>query len=158
MAVTVELQQETCKESRKITQTADCFCCRLTLQVTRVKLLKMVLKTIFVLFLVTLLVLVLVNFCNGNASQKHELKMVSTVEWNAKPPKESLTRLDHPLKSVIIAHTLLHECFTRETCDEVMQNLQNIHMFNARYNFSQIAFNFVIMNDGSVYEGNLIKI
>ncbi|KAM7349105.1 peptidoglycan recognition protein SA isoform 2-T2 [Cochliomyia hominivorax] len=56
-----------------------------------------------------------------------------------------------PIKYVIIHHTVTRECTTFLKCSEILQNMQNYHMNDLEYN--DIGYNFLIGNDGLVYEG-----
>ncbi|XP_037822247.1 peptidoglycan-recognition protein SA [Lucilia sericata] len=56
-----------------------------------------------------------------------------------------------PIKYVIIHHTVTPECRTFLKCSDILQNMQYYHINDLEYN--DIGYNFLIGNDGVVYEG-----
>uniref|UniRef100_A0A1I8NKF6 Peptidoglycan-recognition protein n=1 Tax=Musca domestica TaxID=7370 RepID=A0A1I8NKF6_MUSDO len=56
-----------------------------------------------------------------------------------------------PIKYVIIHHTVTPECDTFLKCAELLQNMQ--HYGITTLGLDDIAYNFLIGNDGLVYEG-----
>ncbi|XP_061393454.1 peptidoglycan-recognition protein SD-like [Musca vetustissima] len=82
---------------------------------------------------------------------KGELQIISRAEWKAKPAVEQMTPLELPAQRVIIAHTAGNECKSKAACSAEMRNIQNFHMTKAF--FDDIAYNYLIGNDGNVYEG-----
>ncbi|XP_070498298.1 peptidoglycan-recognition protein SD-like [Chironomus tepperi] len=83
-----------------------------------------------------------------------ELNIISRAEWGALPPTEEMTNLTLPLKKVIINHSVMRNCYTKESCSENLKEMQNVHL---KWNFGDIGFNYVIGNDGNVYEGHNSK-
>ncbi|KAG5675911.1 hypothetical protein PVAND_005770 [Polypedilum vanderplanki] len=79
--------------------------------------------------------------------------IITRDKWQAKTPKEALTKLELPVKRIIIAHTVTDECFTEEDCAQIVRDIQNMHLYNYQFNFSDIAYNFIIGGDGSIFEG-----
>ncbi|XP_055843403.1 peptidoglycan-recognition protein SA-like [Episyrphus balteatus] len=55
-----------------------------------------------------------------------------------------------PVQYVIVHHTVSQECDSFAECATILQNIQNYH-FSLGY--SDIGYNFLIGNDGLVYEG-----
>ncbi|XP_055913265.1 peptidoglycan-recognition protein SA-like [Eupeodes corollae] len=56
-----------------------------------------------------------------------------------------------PIQNVIIHHTVSKECESFGECATILKNIQNYHIFQRK--FGDIAYNFLIGNDGLVYEG-----
>ncbi|CAG9805323.1 unnamed protein product [Chironomus riparius] len=79
-----------------------------------------------------------------------ELTIISRDEWGAKPSTENMGNLTLPLKMVIINHSVMRNCYTKNSCAENLREMQDVHL---GWNFGDIGFNFVIGNDGNVFEG-----
>ncbi|CAB3226069.1 unnamed protein product [Arctia plantaginis] len=56
----------------------------------------------------------------------------------------------NPLRLVIIAHTVSQECFNFKDCAAELRTIQSYFLKNYQYD---IPYNFLIGNDGRVYEG-----
>ncbi|XP_055389710.1 peptidoglycan-recognition protein SA-like [Condylostylus longicornis] len=56
-----------------------------------------------------------------------------------------------PVKFVIIHHTVTSTCTSYSQCAEIVQNIQDYHM--KKLGWSDIGYNFLIGNDGNIYEG-----
>ncbi|KAG4080681.1 hypothetical protein HA402_013211 [Bradysia odoriphaga] len=56
-----------------------------------------------------------------------------------------------PVPNVIIHHTVSQTCDTKSSCATIISNIQNHHM--NELDFDDIGYNFLIGNDGLVYEG-----
>ncbi|KAG2469504.1 PGSC2 protein, partial [Polypterus senegalus] len=71
-------------------------------------------------------------------------------EWGALPPK-----LREPMKvpsnMVIIHHTAMDSCLESSSCIEQLRQIQRLHMDTNGWN--DIGYNFLIGQDGTVYEG-----
>ncbi|XP_065361371.1 peptidoglycan-recognition protein SD-like [Calliphora vicina] len=80
-----------------------------------------------------------------------DVNIVTRTEWNAKEPTNALTPLELPVSRVIIAHTAGNDCSTKDLCSQQVRNIQNYHM--TKFHIDDIAYNFLIGNDGNVYEG-----
>ncbi|XP_022096200.1 peptidoglycan recognition protein-like [Acanthaster planci] len=78
------------------------------------------------------------------------LSVVSRDEWNARSPWDSPV-MKGPKHVVVVRHTATSPCNTSQSCEELMQNIQNYHMDSKGWN--DIGYNFVIGGDGRVYEG-----
>ncbi|CAM5174630.1 unnamed protein product [Eretmochelys imbricata] len=79
------------------------------------------------------------------------LHIVTPGKWGGRPANCS-----SPLKSVqpgyvIVLHTAGGSCKTRAECNQRMTNIQHYHMNNKGW--CNIAYNFLIGEDGKVYEG-----
>ncbi|CAB3226073.1 unnamed protein product [Arctia plantaginis] len=72
--------------------------------------------------------------------------------WLATKNEADTKRTDayNPLKLVIVAHTVSSECSVFINCAAEMRNIQRYSLKDLKYD---IAYNFVIGNDGRVYEG-----
>ncbi|KAF6203868.1 hypothetical protein GE061_002203 [Apolygus lucorum] len=57
----------------------------------------------------------------------------------------------HPSPTVVVAHTVTSQCFTREDCCQVIRNIQSHHM--GKMGWSDIGYHFLVGGDGRVYEG-----
>lgn len=77
---------------------------------------------------------------------------ISTKDWLVKPPfnrTEKNTEYN-PLRLVIIGHTVGPECTRFDNCAAEMRNLQTYYIQTYKYD---LPYNFLIGNDGRVYEG-----
>uniref|UniRef100_A0A8C8SM59 Ig-like domain-containing protein n=1 Tax=Pelusios castaneus TaxID=367368 RepID=A0A8C8SM59_9SAUR len=76
--------------------------------------------------------------------------IVSRSQWGARPPR-SRVQLRTPVPFVIIHHTAGNRCTSLASCRQQVKGIQNYHMDNQRW--SDIGYNFLIGEDGRVYEG-----
>ncbi|KAM9113728.1 peptidoglycan-recognition protein SC2-like [Pangshura tecta] len=76
--------------------------------------------------------------------------IVSRRQWGARPPR-SRVRLRTPVPYVIIHHTAGKRCTSQASCSREVKGIQNYHMDTQRW--SDIGYNFLIGEDGRVYEG-----
>ncbi|KAM9113727.1 peptidoglycan-recognition protein SC2-like [Pangshura tecta] len=76
--------------------------------------------------------------------------IVSRSQWGAWSPK-SRASLKTPVPYVIIHHTAGNRCTSLLSCTEQVKGIQNYHV-NKR-GWSDIGYNFLIGEDGRVYEG-----
>ncbi|XP_074874014.1 peptidoglycan-recognition protein SC2-like [Carettochelys insculpta] len=76
--------------------------------------------------------------------------IVSRAQWGARPPRRQV-RLTTPVPNVIIHHTAGNRCSSQASCSLQVKGIQNFHMDKRRYD--DIAYNFLIGEDGRVYEG-----
>ncbi|KAG5676721.1 hypothetical protein PVAND_006533 [Polypedilum vanderplanki] len=74
--------------------------------------------------------------------------LISREEWNANPPNSGISRLSFPAKVIIIAQTLGKNCFDKNECIELVKEIQ---VQNS--DLDDIPYNFLIGNDGKIYEG-----
>ncbi|TFJ97767.1 outer dense fiber protein 3B [Platysternon megacephalum] len=79
------------------------------------------------------------------------LRIVTPGKWGGRPANCS-----SPLKAVqtgyvIVLHTAGSSCKTGAECNQQMTNIQHYHMNNKGW--CNIAYNFLIGEDGKVYEG-----
>uniref|UniRef100_A0A8C3F3N5 Peptidoglycan recognition protein 1 n=1 Tax=Chrysemys picta bellii TaxID=8478 RepID=A0A8C3F3N5_CHRPI len=77
-------------------------------------------------------------------------RIISRSQWRARTPR-SRDRLRTPVPYVIIHHTAGNRCYTQASCSEQVRGIQNYHI-NKR-GWSDIGYNFLIGEDGRVYEG-----
>ncbi|XP_030381094.1 peptidoglycan-recognition protein SA [Scaptodrosophila lebanonensis] len=71
-------------------------------------------------------------------------------QWGGKPA----TGLDYqvrPIRYVVVHHTVTSDCSGFVECAEILQNMQSYHQ--NQLNYHDICYNFLIGNDGVVYEG-----
>jgi hypothetical protein len=140
----------------------DCCC----FEISR-KTLKRVLTSLAIILIVVLLfALVLLAFFLSNAhdnkkeNAQPEMKLKSPPnlgvyryytreDWNA-TMVEPYDQLVHPIKRVIINHTVMRGCYTERECILILQQIQKLHI---GFDFGDIGYNFVVMNDGSIFEG-----
>ncbi|KAM8719779.1 hypothetical protein ACLKA7_005926 [Drosophila subpalustris] len=71
-------------------------------------------------------------------------------QWGGKPAS-ALDYQVRPIPFVVIHHTVTGECSAFVQCSEILQNIQNYHQ--TQLDFNDIGYNFLIGNDGVVYEG-----
>ncbi|XP_039366792.1 peptidoglycan-recognition protein SC2-like [Mauremys reevesii] len=76
--------------------------------------------------------------------------IVSRSQWGAWSPK-SRTSLKTPVPYVIIHHTAGNRCYSQASCIQQVKSIQNYHMGSRGW--SDIGYNFLIGEDGRVYEG-----
>lgn len=76
--------------------------------------------------------------------------LVSRSEWLAAAPKETVT-MRTPVQLVFIHHTALSHCFHFQNCSKEVKQIQDLHMI--KKGWSDIGYNFIIGEDGRVYEG-----
>ncbi|XP_055713474.1 peptidoglycan recognition protein-like [Phlebotomus papatasi] len=94
---------------------------------------------------------------HGNPHVNPEIENVASCpeilgkrNWGGRDPfKVFYTIL--PVEYVIIHHTFTTGCYMGSQCVPIVKELQNFHMDELEYN--DIAFNFLIGCDGSIYEG-----
>uniref|UniRef100_A0A674J9X9 Peptidoglycan-recognition protein n=1 Tax=Terrapene triunguis TaxID=2587831 RepID=A0A674J9X9_9SAUR len=94
---------------------------------------------------------------NGGAQLTHPLawclgcpRIISRSQWGARAPK-SRVPLKTPVPFVIIHHTEGNPCTSQASCSRQVKGIQNYHMNTQRW--SDIGYNFLIGEDGNVYEG-----
>jgi N-acetylmuramoyl-L-alanine amidase len=78
--------------------------------------------------------------------------IISRKEWAARPPKANPGKLPPEVPYAVIHHGGKNEnCTTPSGCAAIVRSYQNYHMdFNG---WDDIGYNFVVGEDGSVYEG-----
>lgn len=83
--------------------------------------------------------------CNKN--------LVRRFEWNAAPSRERVRPIARRLEHVIVHHTEDGEraCWSFEECRRYLQHTQ--HRFQHRKHFPDIPWNFLIGENGEVFEG-----
>ncbi|XP_057334499.1 peptidoglycan-recognition protein 2-like [Microplitis mediator] len=84
---------------------------------------------------------------------ERKLVFVNRIEWRASPTAQAPEKLDViPVPYVMIYHTGTETCFDRETCDQIVRDLQAKYSMGYPLN-RDIGYNFVISGDGNVYVG-----
>lgn len=76
--------------------------------------------------------------------------LVTRKEWGARPPKK-IVHMNTPVTVLFIHHTDMKSCDTLEECIRQMRIIQDFHMDERGWN--DIAYNYLIGEDGRVYEG-----
>nr|AMR36560.1 peptidoglycan-recognition protein [Bombyx mori] len=95
---------------------------------------------------------IMANFSSedGDRTAPHEWD-ISRVLWQARWANNTQrTTAFDPIRLVIIQHTVTPDCFTFVACVAALRNLQSYFLINLHYD---IPYNFMIGNDGRVYEG-----
>ncbi|ELW47342.1 Peptidoglycan recognition protein 4 [Tupaia chinensis] len=77
------------------------------------------------------------------------LNIVLRSSWGAR--ETYCPQMNLPAKYVIIIHTAGKTCNTSEECHLLVQDIQSFHM--DRFNSCDIGYNFLVGQDGVVYEG-----
>ncbi|XP_068934205.1 peptidoglycan recognition protein 3-like [Petaurus breviceps papuanus] len=77
-------------------------------------------------------------------------QMIPRSEWGA-GASSCNTQLRTPVPYLIIHHILGHECHEKGTCQQVVKGLQELHI--KTNGWCDVAYNFLIGDDGNVYEG-----
>ncbi|CAD7090194.1 unnamed protein product [Hermetia illucens] len=85
--------------------------------------------------------------CNANSNCP---KIKTRSKWGGKTAI-SIEYQNIPVQYVIIHHTVTSKCGTFATCSQQVANIQHYHMHDLGW--SDIGLNFLIGNDGNVYEG-----
>nr|XP_060614512.1 peptidoglycan recognition protein 3-like [Anolis sagrei ordinatus] len=78
-------------------------------------------------------------------------QLITPSKWGAKPANCSAPLHDVLPEYVVISHTAGTTCTTREECSRETRNAQDYHQRIKRW--CDIAYNFLIGEDGYVYEG-----
>ncbi|KAL5291595.1 PGLYRP3.2 family protein [Megaselia abdita] len=78
------------------------------------------------------------------------LQIISRDEWLAQPARNKTT-LQLPVPLVILGNTATEECSKKAMCLLRVNTIQSLHMDIRRWD--DIGYNFLIGNDGYVYEG-----
>lgn len=78
--------------------------------------------------------------------------IVSRLEWQARPPVDRVPLEVTPTPYVVIHHGgIAKRCYDQKSCSEIVRSYQNYHMDDREW--FDIGYNFVIGEDGNVYEG-----
>ncbi|XP_043852595.1 peptidoglycan recognition protein 1 [Dromiciops gliroides] len=77
--------------------------------------------------------------------------IVQRSEWMGLPSKCPKKSLNLPVEYVVISHTAGSPCFSPAECEQQMRNIQAYHMNTLGW--CDIAYNFLIGEDGLIYEG-----
>ncbi|XP_066296595.1 peptidoglycan-recognition protein SC2-like [Branchiostoma lanceolatum] len=77
-------------------------------------------------------------------------RIVTKSEWGSRATNWNVM-LNLPVPKVVIHHSAGATCSTQSTCSAQVRNIQSYHMDGRGY--SDIGYNFLVGNDGNVYEG-----
>ncbi|PSN46119.1 hypothetical protein C0J52_12080 [Blattella germanica] len=90
----------------------------------------------------------------GNASNETEAcpKILSKEEWGGRAPLLAPEETGAPLPYIVVHHggTKIY-CNTQDECSRIVRSYQDYHMDT--HNWNDIGYNFIIGEDGNVYEG-----
>ncbi|XP_070499680.1 uncharacterized protein [Chironomus tepperi] len=79
--------------------------------------------------------------------------LVTRKQWGAQPPRSSnISKLDLPIKRIIIGHTGGEFCTNQNDCINMVKSIQTQDS-----SLDDIAYNFLIGGDGRIYEGRGFK-
>ncbi|XP_060557418.1 peptidoglycan recognition protein 3-like [Ruditapes philippinarum] len=76
--------------------------------------------------------------------------IITRSQWGARAAKSTTPMTSAPMY-VVIHHGAGTRCFTPEKCQEIVRDYQNLHMDTRKW--SDIGYNFIVGEDGNVYEG-----
>nr|QYW22329.1 short-type peptidoglycan recognition protein [Pelodiscus sinensis] len=76
--------------------------------------------------------------------------IISRAQWGARPPNNKVS-LVPPVPHVIIHHTDGNPCASQAACSQEVRRIQDDHM--DKKGWADIGYNFLIGEDGGVYEG-----
>lgn len=82
---------------------------------------------------------------------EHVLHIVERRKWLAQKPMDPYQKLSNPAELVIISHSATEMASTMPDNVFLIRHIQCYHIESCRWN--DIAYNFLIGNDGNVYEG-----
>ncbi|XP_055843963.1 peptidoglycan-recognition protein LE [Episyrphus balteatus] len=82
---------------------------------------------------------------------EHVLHIVERRRWLAQKPMEPYQKLAAPAEFVIISHSATEMATSMPDNIFLIRNIQCFHIESCRWN--DIAYNFMIGNDGNIYEG-----
>lgn len=85
---------------------------------------------------------------------KKSLTLIYRNEWNAFGLKKLPEKIDIiPAPYVMIYQSGTETCFTRDTCNQIVRDLQAMKLFLNDEGEQDIEYNFLISGDGNVYVG-----
>ncbi|KAG7211020.1 hypothetical protein KM043_016382 [Ampulex compressa] len=80
------------------------------------------------------------------------LNIITRAQWGARPANGRVNPLrQNPAPYVVIHHANSTACTTQAICQARMRSFQNYHIDTKKW--SDIGYNFVIGEDGNIYEG-----
>ncbi|XP_074101249.1 peptidoglycan recognition protein-like [Cotesia typhae] len=80
------------------------------------------------------------------------IQFINRNEWNALPTTEPVERLVTPVPYVFIYHTGTESCYYRQSCGQIVRNLQAKYISTYPWN-RDIGYNFLVSGDGKIYVG-----
>ncbi|KAH8387295.1 hypothetical protein KR093_006097, partial [Drosophila rubida] len=108
-------------------------------------------RQLLFVFLLLLVVVVVVSARGRKKAAKPECPEIKLkAQWGGKLAL-GLNYQVRPIRYVIIHHTVTSECASFTQCAEILQSTQTYHQ--TQLDFFDIGYNFLIGNDGIVYEG-----
>ncbi|XP_061170767.1 peptidoglycan-recognition protein SC2-like [Saccostrea echinata] len=78
------------------------------------------------------------------------VSIISRDEWGARAPNDH-DHMNTPVTVALIHHTDRDHCTSKAACIAELKDMQSFHMDNQSH--SDIMYNFIIGEDGNVYEG-----
>ncbi|KAG5680994.1 hypothetical protein PVAND_010468 [Polypedilum vanderplanki] len=107
------------------------------------------------LFFALLVLVLAIKFDNSvnevNVNYPYDLKIIKRNEWKAVKPSAQPKLLNTPVNIILFDCTGMHECYNERDCSEIVRKIQHEHM--TVKGFPDIGYNFIIGNNGLVYEG-----
>ncbi|XP_049962046.1 uncharacterized protein LOC126482114 [Schistocerca serialis cubense] len=91
------------------------------------------------------------RWAGARGAEIFDLKLVSRVQWLAIPAVAPISKLQRPVKTVVICHTRTKEATGAEGERRQMRSLQNFEV-HCRGR-ADLPFHFVVAPSGAVYEG-----
>ncbi|XP_065163370.1 peptidoglycan-recognition protein SC2-like [Atheta coriaria] len=95
--------------------------------------------------------LIYCGLTNAYATGTIAMNIILREEWNAREPIAKHNLTERPAPYVVIHHSATRSCFSEAKCKRLVKSFQNFHMDTRKWD--DIAYNFVIGQDGNVYEG-----
>ncbi|KAK2176396.1 hypothetical protein NP493_664g02058 [Ridgeia piscesae] len=77
--------------------------------------------------------------------------MLSRSDWGARAPNPGVASMRSTPRNVIIHHSATRGCTDKSSCSALVRSFQRYHMDNNGW--SDIGYNFVVGEDGNIYEG-----
>ncbi|XP_014205259.1 peptidoglycan-recognition protein SC2-like [Copidosoma floridanum] len=105
-----------------------------------------------VLLFVLMLMVKQGEFWSTKTFENPKFTIITRSEWGAQPPKGNVGSLKTlPATYVVIHHAASLSCTNRAICQARIRTIQNFHMKTEK--LQDIGFNFLVGEDGNVYEG-----
>ncbi|XP_066991532.2 peptidoglycan-recognition protein 2 isoform X2 [Anabrus simplex] len=96
--------------------------------------------------------LIVLSRTSGGGPPDPAFQLVNRTAWGARPPHNDTQPLTtKPAIRVVIIHTVTAQCLSLESCCKQVRKIQDLQMDD--FNFSDIAYNFLVGGDGRTYEG-----
>lgn len=92
------------------------------------------------------------SFEKDSRSPCDKVEIVTREEWKAEKPK-STSAISSAVDYVFIHHTAEKKCYSVKWCTQVLQEIQKYHMTDSKRMYQDIAYSFLVGEDGRIYEG-----